>query len=293
MAATLNSPFFGKFPKLKYDINHTQYPVYENVTDIFFRIGYLKDILNNIAAYQTYEVQDGETPDVLAAKFYGDAGAGWMILYANKIYDPQFDWPLSYRQFDNYIKGKYGSIQNAKNQIHHYEKIIVRTNSETKTTTEDRYWVTPRKLTDNTPSVPFNYYYPWHADYVIKESSTDYTEDNTENTVDSGYDEGWKTGSLPTNGYYGGISSNETVSSGFVRTHNVDGATVVETLYREAISCYDYENALNEQKRSIKVIKSQYYGIIMAEFIKLSSEAQGLGEGLAGSYAAAYVRRLT
>ena len=143
------SAFFDKFPKVKYNVtNAVVNKRYEDVTNVFIRIVYLKDILKNVTSYYVYEVEDGETPEVLAQMIYEDVGAAWMILYANEILDPQFEWPLDYDSFQKYIIDKYGSIENAKTNIHHYEKVVTRkvdTGPE-EIITETRFTVNENKL---------------------------------------------------------------------------------------------------------------------------------------------------
>jgi len=51
-----------------------------------------------------------------------------------------------------------------------------------------------------------------------------------------------------------------------------DVTTVHEVITKSAISCYDYEDETNEKKRSIKLIKKEYLGQILAEFESLVSE---------------------
>ena len=58
-----------------------------------------------------------------------------------------------------------------------------------------------------------------------------------------------------------------------VNTYSVDGKTVVETIRGEAISNYDYELRLNDNKRLIKVIKADYYPLIEREFKKLTEQS--------------------
>ena len=48
------------------------------------------------------EIDDGETPEVVAEKIYGDAGAAWVVLLANSIIDPQFEWPLNYTRSEEH-----------------------------------------------------------------------------------------------------------------------------------------------------------------------------------------------
>ena len=52
-----HTPFFEQFPKIKYDINKGKIKQLEEVTNIFFRVGILQNILNNISAYETYELE--------------------------------------------------------------------------------------------------------------------------------------------------------------------------------------------------------------------------------------------
>jgi hypothetical protein len=218
--------FFEKFPKIGYDINRSGYSNFENVTNIFFRIGIIKNVLSNTTSYYVYELQEGETPEIIAEKVYGDAGAYWIILYANDIVDPQFDWPLDHAEFYKYIVGKYGSVPIAKTTIHHYEKVVERTNPLNNLTTETRFVVNDTKLTDNDLNVPYDYY------------------------------EG-----------EGSMSETQTYN-----TYNMDGTTITEIIHRNEVSNYDYEVALNDSKRLIKVIKKEYFSQIVSEFNKLTSQ---------------------
>lgn len=172
--------FFDKFPKLAYDINRSGYSNFESVTNIFFRIGIIKKVLSTTTSYYYYEVQDGDTPEIIAENAYGDPGAYWIILYANDIVDPQFDWPLDHRSFYKYIVGKYGSIPNAKTTIHHYEKVIERTNPVYNLTTETRFVVNYTKLTDNTLDVPYDYY---EGDGAMAETQTVNTYNIDDTTI--------------------------------------------------------------------------------------------------------------
>jgi len=152
------SNFYTKFPTLRYDIANKQYSNYQFVTNIFVRFRILKEILGNISAYYEYSVSDSDTPEILADKVYGDPEAHWLILMANDMVDGQYDWVLNDRDFRRYIIGKYGSVETAKTTIHHYEKVIVREQQATGTTTETRFIVNQEKLTDNDLDVPYDYY---------------------------------------------------------------------------------------------------------------------------------------
>lgn len=160
------SLFFSYFPKIQYDVNDNQYSTYETITNITFRVRFIRDILTNIYSYVPYTIRDGDTPEILADKVYEDPGAHWMILYANDMMDPQYDWPLDTRSFNTYIKKKYGSSETAKTTVHHYEKVITYYNSQTNTTTINRFTIDGTQLSDNSPGSQYATYDDW-APYEI------------------------------------------------------------------------------------------------------------------------------
>jgi hypothetical protein len=79
-------------------------------------------------------VQDGDTPEIVAYKYYGDSYRYWIVLFANQITDPQWDWPLSSNDFDAFIVDKYQNF-NPYSTIQHYEKNISQFDTATQTTT--------------------------------------------------------------------------------------------------------------------------------------------------------------
>lgn len=247
------SPYFGRFPKLDYAIDANSLNT-ENVTNIFRRYGILRQILSNASSYVLYEVEDGETPEIVAEKAYKDAGAGWIVLYANQIIDPQFDWPLSDDNFKKYIINKYGSIANAQTTVHHYEKVIETTvDGEIYTRT---YNVGGQRYTQNHLDVPYTYYTPYSNNYVLTADTTLITSDNVMFTVDHSNHFSYDDTSLPE--YYS------------YEAHEVGGKTVYLNTYGKAVTNYDYEQQLNDNKKFIKVIKAQYYSAIMSEFITIN-----------------------
>ena len=247
------SPYFDNFPKIDYSISEDK-NVTENVTNIFKRYGIIRDVLSNSGSYVLYEVEDSDTPEILAEKVYKDIGAGWMILYANKIIDPQFDWPLSDINFKKYIIEKYGSVAIAQTTYHHYEKIVeTRVGDQTYTRT---YLVNKERLTENALNVPYTYYEPYSNNYFLTADITAITSDNVYFTVDHSNHFSYDDTSLPE--YYS------------YEAHDVNDTTVYMNTYGRAVSNYDYELELNDNRKLIKVIKAQYYAQIMGEFKRLT-----------------------
>ena len=220
-----------------------------------------------------YYVQDGDTPEILAERAYGDAGAGWIIMYANEIYDPLYDWPLDYESFNKYIIGKYGSIAAAKTRVHHYEKIITRTETESGTITETRFNITPTRYTFQT-DVPFSYWTPFSSSTFRTADSEVYLADTDALELLADLDEDGVFQQV----IYGGSLERRAGRT----THTVDGKTIQEEVRGETIYAYDYEVQQNEDKKMIKIIKAEHYTQIMDEFTNLTSYKIGNFRRLAG-----------
>jgi hypothetical protein len=101
------------------------------LTNLLARSSIIPSILNDVSLYYEYDVQGGETPEIVAYKYYGSTEDFWVVLFSNQILDPQWDWPLSGQNFDDYIISKYGSLSNATSRISHYEEKITTTISDT------------------------------------------------------------------------------------------------------------------------------------------------------------------
>jgi hypothetical protein len=127
--------FLDTHPLIVYDIFGTRDGSYQVATNVFVRAKILDTVKATTASYYDYNVQDGDTPEMLADKYYGDPELHWVILYMNDIVDPFYDWPLDYNKFIKYVQNKYGSIATAQTQVHHYEKIIERYDSGSQVTT--------------------------------------------------------------------------------------------------------------------------------------------------------------
>ena len=117
--------YFYEFPKLLY----TKDGVTNLVTNLLTRIATVKGEIDASALYYEYVIKDGDTPEIIASKYYGDAELHWVVLIFNDIVDPFYDWPMEYRQFIKFLTDKYGSPATAQTTVHHYEKIIQTTDN--------------------------------------------------------------------------------------------------------------------------------------------------------------------
>lgn len=99
--------FFSKFPLTQYVFNGTKSStsVAVNLLTCAKFIDLMPERSNK--CYVDYLVQDGEKPEHIADRVYGESQYHWLVLMANEIYNPYFDWPLSSWELDAYIEDKY------------------------------------------------------------------------------------------------------------------------------------------------------------------------------------------
>mgnify|MGYP003632662575 CR=1 FL=1 len=113
--------FFKNHPLVSYDIRGNGVP--RTIQNPLVRFKLLDVLKNRTALYYTHDIQEGQSLEFIADRYYGDSTLDWVIYIVNDIIDPQYDLPLDYQQFNAFVKGKYGKVETAINTIHHYEHI--------------------------------------------------------------------------------------------------------------------------------------------------------------------------
>ena len=108
--------YFEQFPKIAYDITGTN--DFKLTPDIFRRVKARSKILNNVVLLDDYDVQEGDKPEDVAFKAYGDAKYFFVVCLVNNIVNRFYDWPLDEYNFQQFVKDKYEN----PNAAHHYEK---------------------------------------------------------------------------------------------------------------------------------------------------------------------------
>lgn len=107
--------YFQKFPYTLYSLDDGKSG--QVIQNILLRNKILDTVKTNFSLYDEYDIKDGDTPEIVAYKFYGDSNLHWLILHMNDILDPRFDWPLDSQKFEGYITAAYPDV----NDIDHYE----------------------------------------------------------------------------------------------------------------------------------------------------------------------------
>ena len=120
--------YFQQFPKILYTFASAKNQFF-TVTNIFARVELLNSIMQNIEVFYQYAVQDGDTPEIVASKYYGSSDRYWLVLFANQMIDPYFDWVLNQNDLNNNIIEKYGSLGTAQATLHHVNQQQIVTTS--------------------------------------------------------------------------------------------------------------------------------------------------------------------
>jgi len=123
--------YFNSFPIIPYDSTGTGQ--YKDVTNLLRRVAVRTKIRSNAFLFDTYDVKEGETPESIADKLYGDSELHWVIMLVNNITDRYHQWPMSGGQFLDYINDKYKNADGTSNVdgTHHYK--VLQSSGDTKT----------------------------------------------------------------------------------------------------------------------------------------------------------------
>ena len=94
-------------------------PKFFMTKNIWRRAEILREYKKSLAMFDEYIVQNGEKPEDVAYKWFGDAELHWVILMTNNVVDRYYGWPLNSVQFAEFLTDKYGAGN--EDAIHHYE----------------------------------------------------------------------------------------------------------------------------------------------------------------------------
>ena len=199
-------------------------------------------LINNGAFYETIEIQDGERPDHLSERLYGSDQYHWTFLLLNpQIKNIWDDWPMKYGQLVEYCTEKYQYLA-ADTSVTLNNKFTI---GETVTGGISNATGIVREIHVN-------------MGYVVIEKTTG-TFKLTGETINGG-------------------ESSDNVPCNFIKSqayaphHHIDDSTGEWVPRRiagtSAYSYIDYEAAITEQNRRIKVIKPSMIRNVASQFIK-------------------------
>jgi hypothetical protein len=287
--------YFDKFEQIQYANN-----VVRNITQ---RTVFLNTVYNDPALYYPYDIQQGERPDMIADRYYGDQYMAWILYLSNKVIDPYHDWYVDPTTFEEFIVKKYGSLANALTKIKYYRNNWY--SDPAPSITSSAY--------DNLDPALRKFYEPVPINDVIVNNPSQYTRKKEDWTIRTNSiaryatanGAGFTTTEVadvvfgPSSQGTGQIAFANTTTvilenlSGVVTTGTITGSSYIkgresltntafttatsvanniptaETGYWSPVTLYDYETEINERNKSILVLKSQFSSGIARELKNL------------------------
>tara|TARA_R110001592_G_scaffold6963_1_gene38540 strand:- start:4152 stop:4889 length:738 start_codon:yes stop_codon:yes gene_type:complete len=95
--------FFNNFPEIQYQLDSGEIIF---IKDFFRKSKIEQESVNALIEPQLYSLVEGERPDTLASKIYGNSNLHWTFFLVNDI-ENYYDWHKDVNTFENYINKKY------------------------------------------------------------------------------------------------------------------------------------------------------------------------------------------
>ena len=96
------SKYFANYPVITY--------LDKQVRDISRRSKVREDVLRDPYIFLPYTIREGEKPETIAQLYYGSVDDTWLVLFANNITDPYYEWPMDDEEFNDYFIDKYTQL---------------------------------------------------------------------------------------------------------------------------------------------------------------------------------------
>ena len=269
--------YFNRFPLVDYNGTPAK--------NILARVDFTDKTKKDIYVNFDYVLQEGSTrPDILSFNYYNSSQYDWLIYMANSIVDPYHDYYKSNQDFNNYIIGKYGSIELARSLILFYrndwapdESLISESVYDNLSSNIKKYWKPRLNITSQIVG-----YERVKEDWI---ASTNRIVQLTVSIDISSFDVGniisqtstAASGTLVSKDDDAGIlivqhiesdfevSTSENITDVITLNENI---TIEEQNFWAPVYAYDYEEEQNELKKYITMIKSSYVPDIEKTFIE-------------------------
>ena len=99
----MSNQLFKNFPEIQYTLSTGKIVT---IKDFFRKSMIEQDAVNSVISYTYYEIQDGERPDVVADRLYGDSELHWTFFLVNDM-DNYYQWHKDNVTFEKYINEMY------------------------------------------------------------------------------------------------------------------------------------------------------------------------------------------
>ena len=237
--------YFKHYPTIDFDVKNDGELI--EAKDIFRNIRVRDNSDEAITGYEYYYVNDQDRPDVLATKLYGDATLYWLFWMVNDQFATYNDWPKSQSILERFIARKYSGKALVSNQ----QSDIV--------SSSDSKFLQGEKVVGSTSSA-FGYVTkidPTNKQLILNDVQGVFQVNET------------VTGSQSSKSFT--LSSVRNFSDSPHHYINSDGnKTTSETT--TMVTNSEYEQTLNDSKRNIRYIKTDFVPQLLREFKSMIRE---------------------
>ncbi len=251
------------------------------VTNVISKVKFDQSVQKNLAVFYPYTVEQGERPDQIAARYYSNPELDWVIYLANDIMDPYYDWPLSQNQFYDYITAKYGSVSAAQSKIAFYRNNYASDDTVLSVSSYNALSQYLKKYFK--PVLGFNgevvSYERKELDQVLETNKViDLTISSGTFSVGDRFTQGASSGFVTfantshvvvdkiTGSFSAGAATGATITAANTVSQPLSD---IEASYWEPVTCFTYEEELNESKHFIKILDKAYVGKIEKDMREL------------------------
>ncbi len=114
--------FFSIVPDIQYDEKPISYPFSESdfvtAKNFFRRYKVNENVFQYATFFKKYTIRDGERPETVAEKIYGNQFYDWVILLTNNMVNAQYDWPRTNYEMYKIVEEEF---DDPYSEISHYE----------------------------------------------------------------------------------------------------------------------------------------------------------------------------
>lgn len=282
--------YFNKFPLINYD-GHL-------AVNLLTRAQLSPQTRNQRTIFYPYTIKDYDRVDNLSENYYDSPEYSWLIWMTNDIVDPYYDYPLSDADFDAYVVDKYGSIANAYRKTKYYRTKWANEEAITPVSTYNGLDPSFKKYYDPVVDADYNItgYRRKRNDVTVNTNKVVqigirgprtgefikgeeiYKHGDTSVYAECVHavqypvpeDSDPLIGLQHVNGTFAiddQIVGKTSGATAYINTLVVVSETLASTEadYWEAVSCYDYENELNQKKKEIKLLDVRYRNQVESE----------------------------
>jgi hypothetical protein len=236
--------FFKHIPDIVYDFKSDG--TYYRAKDLFRKVSAWSYLQEGVSGYNYFRITEGERPDVVATKLYGDSTLYWTFFLVNENLQDFNDWPKSNQLLEKYIDRKYSG------------KCLVASSSTDIVSSTSKFKLGEKVSQSSSGAYGFvTHINPTHNRITL-------------NSIDGIFTTGTVLGAESGKSFTVTSVKNERDAVNHYTDSNELRTTV--STGNSVVTNENYERTLNEDKFMIRYIEPKYIGRIVKEFIDIVRE---------------------